>query len=400
MRSLLSFARIQTRRSRSSKIDLASVVANLDPQRDTLLQTIERRTLIGDRFSDVRRLGTDGGDGHFSLLLTALDRLTGDRVALKFFDPAHSRDQYRWECFQREPRILLKFKGCRDILQCLAPHDEFQVPFTHGPLTYNIPFAYYAVELASHDVSAAILSQKLDAIEKLIIFRAMCRSIQRIQRESVAHRDVKPSNFLIMPDGTVRLSDFGTARDLSDPSGPLIRRYDAPPGDLRYSAPEILGGLHDSDAAFALGADMYSLGAILFELFTATPLTFQVFDASTIADLRQSMTAVDPAARVATYNSFLPSFADGHPLPSTRVYGLIPKSVSSPVNNLYRALAAIDYRVRLRDFDRVFTQINTCLWILRHESTYRLWRVRRKLNRLARDTKHNRRGSEQGSALC
>ena len=117
-----------------------------DAERETLLRTIESRGVLGKRFDDLKRLGTAGGDGYFSLIVTARDNQTSQRVALKFFHPSHLRDQYRWHCFLREPLVLQMFTGKPDILQCLAPRDEFTVPFTHMGMSLNIPFTYYAVE--------------------------------------------------------------------------------------------------------------------------------------------------------------------------------------------------------------------------------------------------------------
>lgn len=353
-------------------------MANTDRQRETLLQTIESQAIVGGRFCDIQRLGPAGGGGQFSLLMTALDQLTGERVALKFFDPSQSSDHYRWECFRREPNVLMKFKGARDILQCLAPPAQFDLPFTHGSLTLSIKFAYYALELASHDVNAAILSDSLKPRDKLVTFRAMCRAVQRIHLANVAHRDLKPSNFLMMPDGTVRLSDFGTARDLNDAAGAVLLRYDSPPGDLMYSAPEIFAGLHDADPTFAIKADLYSLGAILFELFATTPLTLQVFRTSTLVDLMQIMKAVDPADRVAAYTGFISNLADANPLPSTIAYGTVPKCIGAHVDRLYRDLAAIDYRRRLSEFKQIFARLDKCLWVLEHEHKYQLWKLQRK----------------------
>jgi hypothetical protein len=71
-------------------------MAPKDDQRETLLRTIESRPELRGRFSDIRRLGTCGGDGYFSLIATARDSQSGDRVVLKFFHPDHLRDQYRW----------------------------------------------------------------------------------------------------------------------------------------------------------------------------------------------------------------------------------------------------------------------------------------------------------------
>jgi len=48
----------------------------------------------------------------------------------------------------------------------------------------------------------------------------------------------------------------------------LVGSYISPPGDRRYCAPEMLGCLHDEDPAIAFTSDFFSLGAILFEMFS------------------------------------------------------------------------------------------------------------------------------------
>jgi serine/threonine protein kinase len=347
-----------------------------DPQRETLLRTIENTSELAGRFDDIRRMGDDGGDGHFSLVLTAHDRTSNSRVVLKFFNPSHMRDQYRWNCFRREPTILQMFSGKPDILQCLFGHDEFTVPFTHMGMTLDVPFAYYAVELAARDMNSVILSDAWTAVQKLQAFRAMCRAVQRIHAKSVVHRDLKPSNFLVMPDRSIRLSDFGTARDVSDLDGSLLASYAAPPGDIRYASPEMLAAIHDVDPSVAFFADVYSLGAILFELFARTPLVLLVFDVPTLGALQQSMSAVDRGARVRIYHELIRHVSNSRPLPTLAHFtDKLPEDVLAPIDRLYQRLAALDYRVRLTNFGEVFSLINTAMWVLRHEDAYRRQKV-------------------------
>jgi serine/threonine protein kinase len=280
------------------------------------------------------------------------------------------------------------FAGKPDILQCLAPRDEFTVPFTHMGMTLHIPFAYYAVELASHDVNSVILADRWTPTQKLEAFRVMCRAVQRIHTRRVAHRDLKPSNFLVMPDGTLRISDFGTARDLSDPTSGLLPAYQAPPGDFGYAAPEIMASLHDVDPAFAFGGDVYSLGAILFELFARTPLVLRLFDAATLGALRQSMNIVDRTVRVRTYNGFVTNMANAHPLPSLAHFGgTVPSCALPLIDRLYQSMAAIDYRSRLSDFNKIFSLINTSIWSIQHEDAYRRLRALRARMQEAKEKK-------------
>lgn len=128
----------------------------------------------------------------------------------------------------------------------------------------------------------------------------------------LVHRDVSPSNILLGADGTVKLSDFGIAKDtrVSTLSGSMR-------GTVTYMAPEQCRG-----HAFDRRADVFSLGVILFELVTARRLFWADNDVASLhkvlsgnvpdprslvpqlapelAKLMLAAVAADPAARCAT----------------------------------------------------------------------------------------------------
>src|SRR5438128_8357987 len=100
--------------------------------------------------------------------------------------------------------------------------------------------------------------------ERLRLFRAVCEAVEHAHRHLIVHRDLKPSNILVKPDGSVKLPDFGIAKQLDSLEGPVDRTRTG----LRlmtpaYAAPEqILGdpvGIH---------TDIYTLGVVLYELLT------------------------------------------------------------------------------------------------------------------------------------
>jgi serine/threonine protein kinase len=349
-------------------------------QRDAILQTIEQKPHLNDRFERMLRIDAEGGGGCFSLVLKAWDRHTNREVALKFYDPAKRSETYRWESFKREVLLLPTFDGKPDILQCVCPLTEFKEPFAHATgIVLDVDFAYYAVELATYDVKAAIINKLWNVEQKLMFFKAMCRGVQRVHAARIAHRDLKPGNFLVMPDGALRLSDFGTARLISGANNSIVPTYGGPPGDIGYASPEMIAALHDVDPHFAFTGDVYALGAILFELFTGVRLNLQVFDGSTIAALNTMLTAVPPAQRVSTYDGFVASMASARALPSLSLFGGdVPGSILELLNQLYMGLAALDYHDRLMDFQHIFMQINRCVYVHQHEAAYRRWRERKR----------------------
>ncbi len=195
----------------------------VDPSRQQFVTIIEGQGRIGDRFCNVRRLGPCGGAGSFSLLFEADDEKDGNsKVALKFLHPFEP-SAYRRQCFDRESELLQKLAGQKDIIQLMAPRSGFTCALQ--PHNFEIPFSYYAVELASSDLGDLLERGAIDAQTKLLYFRVMCRAVQRIHSLRIAHRDIKPPNFLLMPDGKIKLSDFGTARILDGNTPGILADY-------------------------------------------------------------------------------------------------------------------------------------------------------------------------------
>jgi ABC-type phosphate/phosphonate transport system substrate-binding protein/predicted Ser/Thr protein kinase len=99
------------------------------------------------------------------------------------------------------------------------------------------------------------------------IARLLCtiaRAVHFAHQRGVLHRDLKPQNILITPSGEPFLTDFGLAKILDDDES--ITERMALLGTLNYMAPEQAAGVRVGRAA-----DVFSLGAILYELLTAAP---------------------------------------------------------------------------------------------------------------------------------
>jgi serine/threonine protein kinase len=357
----------------------------LDLATEGYFKLIEARRDIGGRFINIRRLGT----GYFSLVFVATDNTSNREVAIKVFRPEYLTQSYRFQCFCREAVLLNQLRGSKNVLDWIAPQGEFteQVRSTTG-IPFDFRFPYFAVELASSDVGEAVRTGSWSAERKLLGFREMCKGVQRIHRKGISHRDLKPSNFLVMKDGEVKLSDFGTARDIYGSDPPLMPDYVLAPGDTRYSAPEMLALLHDVDASIAFYGDFYALGGTLFELWSGTILGLQLFDGKFVSDLVQSMNAVHKRDRLRTYLGFVQNIAGGHPLPPIAAFsGGMPSSISKLVEGLYQSMSALDYRRRLCDFERIFLRIDQCLLVLRNEEKVRKWSQQKQLFRINREEK-------------
>jgi len=108
-------------------------------------------------------------------------------------------------------------------------------------------------------------SRSLDVEQRLRLFLEVCEAVQYAHRQLVVHRDLKPANILVTGEGRVRLLDFGIARLLDDTAeeGEALTRTGFLLLTPEYAAPEQVRG----DAA-TTATDVYSLGAVLYELLS------------------------------------------------------------------------------------------------------------------------------------
>jgi serine/threonine protein kinase len=103
-----------------------------------------------------------------------------------------------------------------------------------------------------------------DTRARCLLFVRILEAVAHAHRNLVVHRDLKPANIFVTSDGSPKLLDFGVAKLLAEDSGPGVTG--ASPGRLftpEYASPEQVHGLPVSTAA-----DIYSLGAVLYELLT------------------------------------------------------------------------------------------------------------------------------------
>ena len=209
----------------------------------------DKSTLISDRY-EIKALLGKGGMG---VVYQVYDRLLGEEAALKMMLPSLIRTEKAIERFINEAKISLKlshenivrirdigeFKGIRYISM------EYLVGSTLREL------------LAEKKKSGEVFSLS----EALRIIFQICDSLAYAHKYTV-HRDIKPENIMIMPDGKVKIMDFGIAKLMSRAQ---FTTTSVSMGTAYYMAPE------QSTAPIKVDhrADIYSVGVILHEMLTS-----------------------------------------------------------------------------------------------------------------------------------
>jgi len=104
--------------------------------------------------------------------------------------------------------------------------------------------------------------------QRIELFRKVCAAVQSAHQNLVVHRDLKPGNILVDDDGTPKLLEFGIAKLLGADSGPqtTIEAAAAPMFTPDYASPEHASPEQVRAGAITTAFDVYSLGAILYEL--------------------------------------------------------------------------------------------------------------------------------------
>lgn len=192
------------------------------------------------------------GEGGMGLVYLAERKDLGSQVAIKILRDAWLSPARR-ERFSSEQRTLaqLNHPSIARLYDADALPDG--TPWFAMEYVEGVPLTDYC---RSHQCSVE---------NRLQLFRAVCEAVQYAHSEAVIHRDLKPSNILVKQDGSIRLLDFGIAKQLESLDTPVNQTMTG----LRlmtpaYAAPEQIRG-----ARVGIHTDVYSLGVILFELLTA-----------------------------------------------------------------------------------------------------------------------------------
>ena len=220
-------------------------------QADIAFGSLNGAPIPDDYFPPYRKV-THVASGGFGMVFSA-EREDGNKVAIKTLAPGFLLS-VGTGFFAREVRIQGKLN-----------HPNIAHLYHAGQLKDGTPYLVMEWVEGRH-LDDYCRETEPPLSERLNLFRQMCAAMAYAQRLAVLHRDLKPSNVMVTGDREVKLLDFGIARELSSASGkelPTVAVFTP-----SYAAPEQI-----ESKPLGTFTDVYSLGAILFELLTRQPLS-------------------------------------------------------------------------------------------------------------------------------
>lgn len=153
-----------------------------------------------------------------------------------------------------EYSLMRQMNGCSNIVHC---DDVRYVPKEDG-IGWDI---YIKMELLQPLADA--LPAQIPEKTVIQVGKDICRALEICGKHNVIHRDIKPQNMFYSPNGDYKLGDFGIAKTVGNATrGTVI-------GTFKYMAPEVY-----SNKPYGAGADIYSLGLVLYWMLNHRRLPF------------------------------------------------------------------------------------------------------------------------------
>src|SRR5216684_2985892 len=238
------------RREVDSLLESCGPATRSDPEGTTP----EHDLMIGRRLGayEILKLIGSGGMAAVYLAIRADDQHR-KRVAIKLIHPGLEKEA-----------VCRRFRNERQTLAALD-HGNIVKLLDGGTTEEGLPYLVMDY-VEGQPIDDYCDRHKLSIEERLNLFRTVCGAVQHAHQIQVVHRDLKPSNILVTAEGIPKLLDFGIAKLLS-PEFSAESAVLTQTGMLHmtpaYASPEQVRG-----EPIAYASDIYSLGALLYELLT------------------------------------------------------------------------------------------------------------------------------------
>jgi serine/threonine protein phosphatase PrpC len=211
---------------------------------------LEVGQVLDDRFRITDIISRSG----MASIFKAIDQSTGDVVALKVPFMQFESDPGFYQRFQREQAIGKALQ--HPYILKMIDDDSIKKSRPY------IVMEYLEGQTLGHLMHAIRPMPEADALK---IISRVCEALHYMHEHDVVHRDLKPDNIMICSDGSIRIMDFGIAK-FEGQRRLTFGGFTPAMGTPDYMAPEQVKGKR-GDAR----TDIYSLGAILYEMVTGSP---------------------------------------------------------------------------------------------------------------------------------
>jgi beta-lactam-binding protein with PASTA domain/tRNA A-37 threonylcarbamoyl transferase component Bud32 len=210
-------------------------------------------SVLGERYE----IGGVLGRGGMAEVHRGRDLRLGREVAVKVLRQDLARDPSSQVRFRREAQAAASLNHPAIV----AVYDTGEDRTSAGATPYIV------MEYVEGETLRDVLRRegRLSPERAMSLTADICAALDFSHRNGIVHRDVKPGNVMITPQGTVKVMDFGIARAVSD-SAATMTSTAAVIGTAQYLSPEQARG-EGVDAR----SDVYSAGCLLYELVTGTP---------------------------------------------------------------------------------------------------------------------------------
>jgi len=202
------------------------------------------------------------GAGAMGAVYRGRSTKSGQRVAIKVMLPGLDESEPAVKRFEREYELLRK---CR--------HPNIVRFLGQGKCEGR---QFYAMEYVEGESLDHVLARRkrVSWEEVVALGRQLCAALQHAHLQGIVHRDLKPSNLMLLPDGTLKLTDFGIAKLLDVTQ---LTSANCTVGTASYMSPEQCKG----DRNLTHKSDLYSLGVVFYELLTGK----KPFQADNVMDM-------------------------------------------------------------------------------------------------------------------